>query len=70
MTPTLLTFCDVRGDLRYVNLNNVEVIKFNNKPNIALETVSIRYHSGEVISCELRPETGAVIKKKLNQFGL
>lgn len=70
MTPTLLTFCDERGDLRYVNLNNVEVIKFVNKPNIFIETMTIRYMSGEVLNHELRAETGTAIKKKLNQFGL
>lgn len=70
MTPTLLTFCDERGDLRYVNLNNVEVIKFVNKPNIFIETMTIRYKSGEVLNHELRAETGTAIKKKLNQFGL
>ena len=70
MTPTLLTFCDERGDLRYVILNNVEVIRFANKPNIFVETMTVRYMSGEVINYELRAEAGTAIKNKLNQFGL
>lgn len=70
MTPTLLTFCDERGDLRYVNLNNVEVIKFANKPNIFTETMTVRYMSGEVINHELHANASTLIKKKLSQFGV
>lgn len=70
MTPTLLTFCDINNALRYVNLNNVEVIKFQNPSNIMTERIIIRYCSGEAISCDVREEAATAIKKKLNQFGL
>ena len=70
MTPTLLTFCDINNHLRYVNLNNIEVIKFSTPSNIMMEKMIVRYLSGEALTYEVREDTATSIKKKLNQFGL
>ncbi len=70
MTPTLLTFCDINNHLRYVNLNNIEVIKFSTPSNIMMEKMIVRYLSGVTLTYEVREEAVTSIKKKLNQFGL
>lgn len=68
MTPSLLAFCDAKGDLRYINLNNVEVIRFDNVPNIMTERLVVRYKSGTVLNYELLTQSTEVLKKKLNTF--
>ena len=68
MTPTLITFCDVDNNLRYVNINNIEVIKFADSRNFGIEKMCIRYRSGVVIECGVSPAVATIIKKKLNSF--
>lgn len=68
MTPTLITFCDVDNNLRYVNINNIEVIKFADSRNFGVEKMCIRYRSGVVIECGVSPAVATIIKKKLNSF--
>lgn len=68
MGTQLINFCDINGDLRYVNLNNVEVLKFADSPNIVTEKLHIRYKSGTVIIYELRKHTTETLKKRLNDF--
>lgn len=68
MTPTLITFCDVDNNLRYVNVNNIEVIKFADSRNFGIEKMCIRYRSGVVIECGISPAVATIIKKKLNSF--
>ena len=68
MTPTLITFCDIDNNLRYVNVNNIEVIKFADSRNFGIEKMCIRYRSGVVIECGISPAVATIIKKKLNSF--
>lgn len=68
MTPTLITFCDIDNNLRYVNVNNIEVIKFADSRNFGVEKMCIRYRSGVVIECGISPAVATIIKKKLNSF--
>lgn len=68
MTPTLITFCDITDNLRYVNINNIEVIKFTDSRNSTMEKMYIRYRSGVVIECGVSSSTASIIKKKLNSF--
>lgn len=68
MTPTLITFCDVDNNLRYVNINNIEIIKFADSRNFGVEKMCIRYRSGVVIECGVSPAVATIIKKKLNSF--
>lgn len=68
MTPTLITFCDIDNNLRYVNVNNIEVIKFADSRNFGVEKMCIRYRSGVVIECGVSPAVATIIKKKLNSF--
>lgn len=68
MTPTLISFCDIDNNLRYVNINNIEVIKFADSRNLNTEKMCIRYRSGVVIECGVSPSVATIIKKKLNSF--
>lgn len=67
MTPSLLTFCDVHDNLRYVNLNTLEVIKFY-KPGYNTTRVAIRYNSGTVIDYEVFNKTADIMKENLKCF--
>ena len=68
MTPTLISFCDIDNNLRYVNVNNIEVIKFADSRNLNIEKMCIRYRSGVVIECGISSAVATAIKKKLNSF--
>lgn len=68
MTPTLLAFCDANNDLRYINLNNVEVIRFSSPSNVMTDRITVRYHDGTAITYDIRNTTTELIQKKLNCF--
>lgn len=68
MTPKLFTFCDSENNLCYVNLNNVDIIKFIETPNSYLKQVCIRYTSGATINYEVRERTVNVMKETLKHF--
>ena len=68
MTPTLISFCDIDNNLRYVNINNIEVIKFVDSRNFNMEKIYIRYRSGVAIECGISSTVATIIKKKLNSF--
>lgn len=68
MTPTLISFCDIDNNLRYVNINNIEVIKFVDSRNFNMEKIYIRYRSGVIIECGISSTVAEIIKKKLNSF--
>ena len=70
MTPTLISFCDVNNDLRYINLNNVEIIKFTCIPNIMMDKMTVRYKDSEVIHYEIRKSATEILTKKLNTFSV
>ena len=66
MTPTMLCFSDCHKRIRFINLNNVESILFDDaNPNKIHMTVRF---TGSTLEEDLRPEAAQKVKNALGTF--
>lgn len=66
MTPTMLYFSDCHKKIRFINLNNVESITFDDtNPNKIHMTARF---TGSTLEEDLRPEAAQKVKNALGKF--
>ncbi len=66
MTPTMLCFSDCHKRTRFINLNNVESILFDDTDPNKIH-MTIRF-TGSTLEEDLRPEAAQKVKNALGTF--
>lgn len=66
MTPTMLGFSDCHKRMRFINLNNVESVLFD-ETNPNKIHLTIRF-TGSTLEEDLRPEAAQKVKNVLGTF--